>query len=164
MGKLGLGLAIVGGTIVLIPPFRRHFDHKIWKHFRNYNTTLSQRNRFNTEEEFHDFLCNVGNGVITFFDTKYWSNSQYPIIPSSINTYQSFLGSTEDPYHSPPFICPSKVFWNPSCHAEKILLLMAYQQEKIPLKCHRLRIPLKTLFWIQIHTCTPTISVFFKSS
>lgn len=71
MGRIAQGLAIVGGTILLIPPLRRHFDHKIWKHVRNYNTTLTQRNRFNTEEEFHDFLGNVGKGIITFFDTKY---------------------------------------------------------------------------------------------
>ncbi len=71
MGKLLQGLAVVGGTIVLIPPFRRHFDHKIWKHFRNCNTVLSQRNRFNTQEEFYEFLGNVGTGFITFFDTKY---------------------------------------------------------------------------------------------
>lgn len=71
MGKIFRALALVGGTIVLIPPVRHHFDQKIWKHVRNYNTTLNQRNKFNTEEEFHEFLGNLGHGVATFFDTKY---------------------------------------------------------------------------------------------
>ena len=72
MGKLLKSLALVGGVIYVIPPLRHHFDQKIFKHVRNYNTTLNQRNRFNTEEEFHDFLGNLGNGLVTFFDTKYW--------------------------------------------------------------------------------------------
>ena len=71
MGKIVKVLALVGGTIVLIPPVRNHFDQKIWKHVRNYNTTLNQRNKFNTEEEFHEFLGNIGHGLATFFDAKY---------------------------------------------------------------------------------------------
>lgn len=71
MGKVLKILAIVGGTIYVIPPLRHHFDQKLFKHVRNYNTTLNQRNRFNTEEEFHEFLGNVGNGLATFFDTRY---------------------------------------------------------------------------------------------
>ena len=72
MGKILKSLALVGGVIYIIPPFRHHFDQKIFKHVRNYNTTLNQRNRFNTEEEFHEFLGNIATGVVTFFDTKYW--------------------------------------------------------------------------------------------
>lgn len=71
MGKILKVLALVGGTIYVIPPVRLHIDQKLWKHVRNYNTTLNQRNRFNTEDEFHEFLGNLGHGVVTFFDTKY---------------------------------------------------------------------------------------------
>ena len=71
MGRIFKGVVLVGGVILVVPPLRRHFDQKIWKHFRNYNATLSQYNRFNTEEEFHEFLGNVGHGLATFFDTKY---------------------------------------------------------------------------------------------
>jgi hypothetical protein len=71
MGKIVKALALVGGTIVVVPPLRHHFDQKIWKHVRNYNTALNQRNKFNTQEEFYEFLSNIGNGLITFFDTKY---------------------------------------------------------------------------------------------
>ena len=71
MAGLLKGLAVAGGVIMVVPPFRRHFDQKIWKHFRNYNTSLSQDNRFNTEEEFHEFLGNLGHGLATFFDTNY---------------------------------------------------------------------------------------------
>ena len=53
MGKLLKTFAIVCGTIYVIPPLRHHVDQKLWKHVRNYNTALNQRNRFNTEEEFH---------------------------------------------------------------------------------------------------------------
>lgn len=53
MGRIVKALALVGGTIAVVPPLRHHFDQKIWKHVRNYNTTLNQRNRFNTQEEFH---------------------------------------------------------------------------------------------------------------
>ena len=71
MVKLLKTLALVGGTIYIIPPLRNHFDQKIFKHVRNYNTALNQRNKFNTEEEFHEFLGNIGNGLLTFLDTKY---------------------------------------------------------------------------------------------
>ena len=71
MGRVLQGLAIAGGVVLVVPPFRRHFDQKIWKHFRNYNTSLNQPNRFNTQEEFHEFIGNLGHGVATFFDTRY---------------------------------------------------------------------------------------------
>ena len=71
MGKIFKAMVLVGGTIYVIPPLRHHVDQKIWKHVRNYNTTLNQRNRFNTEEEFHQFLGNLGHGIATFFDAKY---------------------------------------------------------------------------------------------
>jgi len=74
MVKIGRALALIGATIYVIPPARTHFDQKIFKHIRNYNTTLNQRNKFNTQEEFYDFLGNLGNGLVTFFDTKYWIN------------------------------------------------------------------------------------------
>lgn len=48
MGKILKALGLATGVIVLIPPLRHHFDQKIYKHIRNYNTTLNQRNRFNT--------------------------------------------------------------------------------------------------------------------
>jgi hypothetical protein len=63
-------LALTSATIYVIPPLRNHFDQKIFKHFRNYNQTLNQRNRFATQEEFYEFLGNVGNGIATFFDTS----------------------------------------------------------------------------------------------
>jgi hypothetical protein len=71
MGKLLKSIGLVSGVVILIPPLRHHFDQKIFKHVRNYNTTLNQRNKFNTEEEFHEFLGNLGHGLVTFFDTKY---------------------------------------------------------------------------------------------
>jgi hypothetical protein len=49
MVKLFRVAAVTAGVIYVIPPLRNHFDHKIFKHFRNYNTTLNQRNKFNTE-------------------------------------------------------------------------------------------------------------------
>lgn len=61
---------ILGGLaagIYVIPPARQRFDEKIFKHLRNYNATLGQYNRFNTQEEFYEMLGNVGNGVLTFF-------------------------------------------------------------------------------------------------
>ena len=48
MVKLLRAVAVVGGVIAVVPPFRTHFDQKIFKHIRNYNTTLNQRNKFNT--------------------------------------------------------------------------------------------------------------------
>lgn len=43
LGGLALG-------IYVIPPVRRRFNDKIFKHVRNYGTTLGQFNRFNTQE------------------------------------------------------------------------------------------------------------------
>ncbi len=89
MGKILKALGVVSGVVILVPPLRHHFDQKIFKHVRNYNTSLNQRNKFSTEEEFHDFLGNLGHGIVTFFDTKYWSNNKnhqiYDLI-GSINT------------------------------------------------------------------------------
>lgn len=42
-------VAGVAATIYVIPPVRRRFDEKIFKHFRNYGATLGQYNRFNTQ-------------------------------------------------------------------------------------------------------------------
>lgn len=53
MGRILKGFAVFGGVLFLVPPLRNHLDQKIWKHVRNYNTTLSQKNRFNTQEEFY---------------------------------------------------------------------------------------------------------------
>lgn len=72
MGRILQGLALLGGVIYVVPPLRSHFDRKIFKHFRNYNTTLNQRNRFVTQQEFYEFIGNVGRGAITIFDTNYW--------------------------------------------------------------------------------------------
>jgi hypothetical protein len=47
--KISYVLAGVFGTIMVIPPLRQRFDNKIWKHVRNYNATLGQYNKFNTE-------------------------------------------------------------------------------------------------------------------
>lgn len=60
-------LGAVAAGIYVIPPVRRRFDEKIFKHVRNYNATLGQYNRFNTQEEFYGMLSNVGKGVTTFF-------------------------------------------------------------------------------------------------
>jgi hypothetical protein len=46
--KISYILAGTIGTILVVPPLRHRFDHKIWKHVRNYNTTLGQYNKFNT--------------------------------------------------------------------------------------------------------------------
>ena len=62
---------VLGGIaagILVVPPVRQRFDDKIFKHLRNYNTTLGQYNRFNTQEEFYEMLGNVGKGVVTFFE------------------------------------------------------------------------------------------------
>jgi len=71
MGRILKGLAVFGGVLFVIPPLRHHLDQKIWKHVRNYNTTLSQKNRFNTQEEFYEFLGNVGHGFATIFSKDY---------------------------------------------------------------------------------------------
>ena len=76
MGKILKALGLVAGTIYVIPPLRHHVDQKLWKHVRNYNTALNQRNKFNTQEEFHEFLGNLGHGLVTFFDTKYWFHKE----------------------------------------------------------------------------------------
>ena len=76
MGKILKALGLVAGTIYVIPPLRHHVDQKLWKHVRNYNTALNQRNKFNTQEEFYEFLGNLGNGLVTFFDTKYWFHKE----------------------------------------------------------------------------------------
>lgn len=60
-------LAGLGVGIYAIPPVRRRFDEKIFKHVRNYGATLGQWNKFNTQEEFYEMLTNVGGGVTTFF-------------------------------------------------------------------------------------------------
>lgn len=72
MAKYAYIFGAVAGTIYVIPPLRHRFDEKIFKHFRNYNATLGQYNKFNTQEEFYEFLGNVGNGVATFF--RDWSH------------------------------------------------------------------------------------------
>lgn len=52
-------------------PVHTHLDHKIYKHFRNYNTTLNQRKRFNTQEEFYEFLGHVFQGIKTLHKIDY---------------------------------------------------------------------------------------------
>jgi len=47
--KLSYIIAGTFATIVAIPPLRNRFDQKVWKHIRNYNTTLGQYQRFNTQ-------------------------------------------------------------------------------------------------------------------
>lgn len=60
-------IAGVAAGIYVIPPVRRRFDNKIFKHVRNYGATLGQYNKFNTQEEFYEMLTDVGKGVTTFF-------------------------------------------------------------------------------------------------
>ena len=67
MIKFSYVLGGLAAGIYVIPPLRHRFDEKIFKHFRNYNATLGQYNRFNTQKEFYEMLSNVGNGAINFF-------------------------------------------------------------------------------------------------
>lgn len=84
---------IIGGVVAgiyVIPPVRRRFDDKIFKHVRNYGATLGQYNRFNTQEEFNEMLYNVGNGVVTFFSDWSFIN-EYKIRSSLLIVYASVL-------------------------------------------------------------------------
>ena len=67
MVRISYIIAGVAAGIYVIPPVRRRFDEKIFKHVRNYNATLGQWNRFNTQEEFYDMLTNIGKGAATVF-------------------------------------------------------------------------------------------------
>lgn len=60
-------IGAVAAGIYIVPPVRKRFNDKIFKHVRNYGATLGQWNRFNTQEQFYDMLGNVGTGVRTFF-------------------------------------------------------------------------------------------------
>jgi hypothetical protein len=57
----------LGGGIYLIPPLRRRFDDKIFRHLRNYNASLGQYSKFNTQEEFYELLGDLRIGATTFF-------------------------------------------------------------------------------------------------
>ena len=50
MIKFSYVLGAIAAGIIIVPPARHRFDDKIFKHIRNYNTTLGQYNRFNTQE------------------------------------------------------------------------------------------------------------------
>lgn len=84
MVRVSFIIAGVTAGIYVIPPVRRRFDNKIFKHVRNYGATLGQYNKFNTQEEFYEMLSNVGNGVATFFSD--WSQVWIIIIVLSMRS------------------------------------------------------------------------------
>jgi hypothetical protein len=43
-------IGAVAAGIYIVPPVRKRFNDKIFKHVRNYGATLGQWNRFNTQE------------------------------------------------------------------------------------------------------------------
>jgi hypothetical protein len=64
--KLSYIAVVIGGGIYLIPPLRKRFDDKIFRHLRNYNASLGQYYKFNTQEEFYELLGDLKTGVTTF--------------------------------------------------------------------------------------------------